>query len=335
MSAIKRGTSVRSHSGGGAMRSRLIEVYSREGSAEAECSVIVPVYNGARFLADSIAAVFAQTDIICDILMSDDCSEDGSLDAILGLAKSYSGTHSIRVYRTSEPAVCEHMPLLVAASRSDRIIQAHQDDVSDPGRARALAAALTGDVKLVTSIARTRTGKRVTEPAAKDLEILRNNANLAALLGHGRGVISGACYGMHRDIFRCFPALSRDYLSHGHDVLLHIRARMIGDCRIVYSPLLTIGDHPDRGYYQLVDRQSPATTAFDYSLRRLAILRTARSELDIAHTSGLVDDERKQSIGKVLDDAREHFLDTLITSREVAIRRGFRLSWIKRAGRLG
>ena len=62
-----------------AMRSRLVEIWSREGSAEPDCSVIVPVYDGARFLAQSIPAVLAQSDIVCDILISDDCSSDSSL----------------------------------------------------------------------------------------------------------------------------------------------------------------------------------------------------------------------------------------------------------------
>jgi hypothetical protein len=318
-----------------AMRSRLVEVYSQERSARAECSVIVPAYNGARFLADAIPSVLGQTDIACDILISDDCSEDGSLDVILGLVRDYSGPHNVRVYRTSGPAVCEHMPLLVAASRSDRIIQAHQDDVSEPRRARVLASALAGGVKLVTSIGRIRTDTALKQLSAKAVASLRKNANFASLLVNGQGVVKGGCYGMHRDIFRRFPALSWDYLTHGHDVLLYVRAHLIGRCRIIYSPLLTIGDHPERGFYQLVDRQDPATTAFDFALRKVAILGVALSELDQAHAAGLVDAPRKETIGKLLDDTRRHFVDTLVANRELAIQRGFRLSWTKRTGRLG
>jgi hypothetical protein len=318
-----------------AMRSNLIEVYSQERSNAVECSVIVPIYNGARFLSDSIPAVLGQSDIICDILISDDCSEDGSLDAVLGWVKRYSGPHNVRVYRTSRPAVCEHMPLLVAASRSDRIIQAHQDDVSDPRRARVLTSALTGEVKLVTSVARLRTAAGVKEPSSDAIESLRKKASFKAFLRRSRGVMAGARYGMHRDIFRCFPALSWDYLSHGHDVLLHIRAHMIGRCEIVYEPLLTIGVHPDQGSFQLFDKQDQATRDFDFALRRLAILKAARADLDFAHAAGFVDAERRQTIDKRLNEARRYFVDALVTNRELAIQRGFRLSWTRRVGRLG
>lgn len=316
------------------MRSHLIEVYSQERSAEAECSIVVPIYNGSRFLPDSIPSVLGQDEIICDILISDDCSEDGSLDAVLGWVRRYSGPHSVRVYRTSEPAVSEHTPLLVRASRSNRIIQAHQDDISEPGRARVLASALTGKVKLVTSVARVRTATNVKEPSAKAIESIRENANFSALLVRGRGVIRGACYGMHRDIFQSFPALSWDYLSHGHDILLYIRAHMIGRYEIIYSPLLTVGEHPEQGWNQLIDRQDPATATFDFALRRLGILRAAQADLDFAHTAGFVDAGRRQTIDKQLNEARQYFVDTLVTNRELAIQRGFRLCWTRRVGRL-
>ena len=316
------------------MRSHLIEVYSQERSAEADCSIVVPIYNGSRFLPDSIPSVLGQDEIICDILISDDCSEDGSLEAVLGSVRCYSGPHSVRVYRTSEPAVSEHMPLLVGASRCKRIITAHQDDVSEPGRAKVLASALTGKVKLATSVARVRTATNVKDPSAEAIESLRNNENFSALLVNGRGVIRGACYGMHRDIFRCFPALSWDYLSHGHDILLYIRAHMIGRCEIIYSPLLTVGKHPEQGWNQLIDRQDTATGAFDFALRRLAILKAAQADLAFAYTAGFVDAGRQQTIDQWLNEAREYFVETLVTNRELAIQRGFRLCWTRRVGRL-
>jgi hypothetical protein len=296
------------------MRSHLIEVYSQERSAKAECSIVVPVYNGARFLSDSIPSVLGQSDIVCDILISDDCSDDGSLEAVVARA---------------------NMPLLVAASRCDRIVQAHQDDVSDPRRASVLTSALTGKAKLVTSVARVRTATDLKEPTKKAVAALKKNADFRALLVDGRGVIRGACYGMHRDLFRCFPPLSWDYLSHGHDVLLYIRARIIGRCGIIYSPLLTVGEHSERGFYQLIDRQDSATSQFDFALRRLAILKAAQADLTFAEAAGLVDATRRQKVGDLLDEVRHHFLDVLVTNRELAIQRGFRLSWTKRVGRLG
>lgn len=317
-----------------AMRSQLVEIWSREHSDAAECSLIVPIYNGARFLSESLPAVLGQAGIVCDILISDDCSEDGSLDAVLEQAKRYTGPHNVRVFRTSQPAVCEHMPLLAAASRFDRIVQAHQDDVSDPGRARALVSALTGDVKLVTSVARFATATGIREPTQEDVESLKDYAEFGALLIDGRHLIKGACYGMHRDLFRCFPPLSWDYLSHGHDILLFIRAHIIGHWEILFSPLLTVGEHPEQGFRQLIDWQDSATMKFDFALRGLAVLKAAETDLRFAHEAGFADKAATAKLEARLEEVRRHFLDALVTNRELAIKRGFRLSWTKRKGRL-
>jgi hypothetical protein len=316
------------------MRSRLVEVYAQERAGRARCSIVVPVYNGARFLDAAIASVLGQTGVICEIVISDDYSEDGSLEAILTAVRRYTGPHSIRVFRTSQPAASENLPLLVAASRTDRIIVAHQDDTSDPDRARMLARMLTGKTMLATSVARVNSGGAVSVPSPAALQALRNHDNFRNFVMSGRGVMIGAHYGMHRDLFRRFPELSFDYLSHGHDILLPIRAKMLGACKVVYRPLLTVGDHPDRGSYRLFDRQDPATRDFDYALRRIVVISVALDELTHLRAVGGIGGARADRIKKRLEDGRSAFLGALVRNRELAILRGFRLTWEKRQTRM-
>jgi len=309
------------------MKNRLIEVHGQERAGPFDCSIAVPVYNGADFLADALAAVFDQRDVTCDIVISDDCSSDDSPDVILNTVKAYSGPHSVRVYRTASPAVVEHMTLLVEASRSDRIIQAHQDDVSYPGRARILVDALKGKTRLATSIARVSSPKGVTEPSEAEIEALRRNDKFKAYLRKGQGVMGGARYGMHRDIYDRFPRLSRDHLTHGHDILLHIRAKMLGACKVIYRPLLTIGDHPGRGSYILFDNQDEATWQFDYALRRIVILTVALRDLAHLRAAGGIAPERADRIQRDIEDARQSFVEPLSDNRELALKRGYRLGW--------
>lgn len=54
-------------------------------SVAAEVTVLIPVYNGAAFLADLVAAIRAQTAIPARILFVDDRSSDGSADIIRAL----------------------------------------------------------------------------------------------------------------------------------------------------------------------------------------------------------------------------------------------------------
>ncbi len=311
------------------MRSQLVEVYAQTRGTKFDCSIVVPVWNGTGFLADSIPSVLRQIGVACDVLISDDCSDDDSLETILSLVKTYHGPHSVRVYRTSLRAINEHIPLLAAESRSERIIQAHQDDIADPERAKVLVLALSGRVKLVTSVARLQSASGLSEPTADVIESIRRNDTFKAYLMSGQGVMGGARYGMHRDIFDKFPQLSWDYLSGGQDILLHIRAHILGGCKTIFTPLLTIGDHPARGSRRLFDNQNSATRAFDFALRRLAILGAALTDLDAARNAGLVEAARARKIAKQLRQARRFFTDALVKNRELAIQRGYRSSWIK------
>ncbi len=53
-----------------------------------DVSVVVPVYNGEHFIADSIESVLAQTFGDFEVLITDDCSTDGTLE----VARSYERT---------------------------------------------------------------------------------------------------------------------------------------------------------------------------------------------------------------------------------------------------
>ncbi|MCB1501520.1 MAG: glycosyltransferase [Bauldia sp.] len=309
------------------MNSHLIEVHGQERAGPFDCSIAVPVYNGARFLHDALASVFDQKDVSCDVIISDDCSSDDSPDIILKVVKAYTGPHSIRVYRTASPAVVEHMTLLVDASRTDRVIQAHQDDISYPGRARILVDALQGKTKLVTSVARVGSQTGATEPTEAELASLRSKDTFRDFLRSGQGVMGGARYGMHRDIYDRFPKLSHDHLTHGHDILLHIRAKMLGACKVIYRPLLTIGDHPDRGSYKMFDNQDEATWQFDFALRRIVILTVALR--DLAHLRAMdgIASDRADHLREYIEEARQFFVEQLSDKRELALKRGYRLAW--------
>ena len=95
-------------------------------------SVIVPTYNGERFIGRALASVAAQEDEDLEVILVD----DGSTDRTLEIARSFSGVLRMKIFEH------EHTGNWVAstnvglrAAEGDHVSFLHQDDEWLPGRA--------------------------------------------------------------------------------------------------------------------------------------------------------------------------------------------------------
>jgi GT2 family glycosyltransferase len=94
-------------------------------------SVIVPVYNGERYLAGALDSVAAQAGEVIEIVAVD----DGSSDRSLAILESYEGRLPLQICRsgrTGNWVAATNRGL--ARARGDYICMLHQDDVWLPGR---------------------------------------------------------------------------------------------------------------------------------------------------------------------------------------------------------
>lgn len=93
-------------------------------------SVIMPTYKCARFIEESIKSVQAQTYQNWELIIVDDCSEDGTVDYVLDLKKS---DERISIYQNSSQsgaAVSRNMALRNAKGRWIAFLDS--DDLWDP-----------------------------------------------------------------------------------------------------------------------------------------------------------------------------------------------------------
>jgi glycosyltransferase involved in cell wall biosynthesis len=96
----------------------------------------VMTYNQARFVRQAVEAALAQTYSPLQIVLSDDCSTDGTFDIIQDAVKGYSGPHMVVLNRNDRNlGISEHVNRIIELSVGELIIAADGDDVSSPVRA--------------------------------------------------------------------------------------------------------------------------------------------------------------------------------------------------------
>lgn len=92
-------------------------------------SVIIPVYNAARYVADTVRSVLASTYTDIEVICIDDGSTDDSLQVLQQLAQS---DERIRVMHQINAGVCRARNAAIAASHGQYIFPLDADDLLMP-----------------------------------------------------------------------------------------------------------------------------------------------------------------------------------------------------------
>jgi glycosyltransferase involved in cell wall biosynthesis len=110
-----------------------------------EISILLPTYNGARFLRDQIDSILSQDFPHFELLVVD----DGSADDSVAILDSYRARDSrvIRLESQGNRGQVSRLKELLAASSGALVAFADQDDVWDRSKLRLLRAAI-GDYPL-------------------------------------------------------------------------------------------------------------------------------------------------------------------------------------------
>ena len=113
--------------------------------AKPAISILLPVFNGARYLGEQVASILSQTYRDFELLIYDDASTDNSRDVMAELAaadarvKLFGGTTNLGQKHALDS--------LLRKSTADLLMFSDQDDVWHPGKIAALSAGL-GDCAL-------------------------------------------------------------------------------------------------------------------------------------------------------------------------------------------
>ncbi|MGA3160890.1 MAG: glycosyltransferase family A protein [Terracidiphilus sp.] len=94
-----------------------------------EISVIVPIYNGSAFLAETLSSLLTQTFNNFELLAINDGSTDNSADIVRSIKDE-----RVRLIQKENAGLCHTLNLGITEARAPYIARSDQDDVSFPDR---------------------------------------------------------------------------------------------------------------------------------------------------------------------------------------------------------
>ena len=292
-------------------------LFDKPGTAPPEVAILMPVRNGERTVAAAVDSALAQTGCHAEILISDDCSEDGTLAASIVVARAYTGPHACRVFRTKQRLYVDHTLNLVESASAPFLVIAHGDDISAPHRAsRLLSIHRETGASLISCRALLNDGMTKTlDPLP--ISGVSGWVPCAEIMPKGQGVLVGFKYGFDRQIYTRFPRLDLHYAPIYHDRLTPFRALLLGGVWYENEVLLERGLHSGQWNKQIRDQRSPASNEFGIALIRLAHIPVMRKDLAHAVAHGLIGSESGAVIATALDAAFAEYLEQMLAARGV------------------
>lgn len=104
--------------------------------------ILLPTYNGGRYLPRQLDSLFAQTDGAWRLTASDDGSDDGTADILRRYLERYPGRMALHLCGRRWGNARDHFFALMRESRADYVLFCDQDDVWQPDKVRKTRAAL-------------------------------------------------------------------------------------------------------------------------------------------------------------------------------------------------
>lgn len=229
-------------------------------------------------MADTVLEAFesalSQT-FTCEIIVSDDASNDRGYDVAVARAAEYTGPHRVIVRRNEfNQGLCQHLNTLAAIATGDIFVFMAGDDVSYPDRVSKLISALRSHPEVYA------VGSTVDEIDSNGSFLrrgvwgLKSPMNQYQFLHCGKFVtLLGASMAIRRELMIGLPPLK----GMVEDNMLSLRASLFGSVYCLQEPLLMYRRHDNNLGNWISAREGDKQTA-----RRRRYERTIRMYREIA-----------------------------------------------------
>ena len=217
-------------------------------------SIVLLCYRDAPYIRAALESALAQT-VPCEIIVSNDCSDDGTFELAQELVANYRGPHRVIVRRNAQNlGVAGHVNAVVPLTHGDVIVMMAGDDMSRPHRVAAIldafarrpsAMVLGSDFDGIDQAGKPCEVSFRQRPEAFGMDYFVRIGRLIGLLG--------ATMAVRRDVFERFGPI----LGPIEDNALSLRGALLGECINLRERLVQYRQHPGSVSAGVFARQEP------------------------------------------------------------------------------
>ncbi len=199
--------------------------------------MVVLSYNQAPFIGDAVRGALAQECPPLEIIISDDCSTDGTFDVIQETVRDYDGPHRVTARRNAQNiGLVAHINAMFDVATGDVLIPAYGDDISMPNRAAEIMQAFDDNAPLLVhsdAMAIDIEG-RETATNYRKADFFRTTDPLETATS--MAVYLGASGAWHRSLFAKYGPITYPNIYDDH--VFGFRAALEGRVSLIEKPLL-------------------------------------------------------------------------------------------------
>jgi glycosyltransferase involved in cell wall biosynthesis len=202
-------------------------------------------YNQEEYIGDAIQGALSQDYENLEVILSDDCSGDETLNIIESMVKGYSGSHKIVINKNSEnKGLSSHFNKIMELASGEIIVVAAGDDISLSNRVSNTVKAFNEDpdVMLVSFKDHIidRHGKKIKENLCTDYRKY-DVLTLEDFLAGRRLPTSGASRGLRYSLYKQFGPLSEECPTE--DTPYKMRGLIMGKALVFHAPGILCRKH--------------------------------------------------------------------------------------------
>lgn len=203
-------------------------------------SVLLLCFRDAPFIEAAVRGALAQT-VPCEILISNDASDDGTFEKACALVADYDGPHTVRVRRNARNlGVAAHVSETVPLVSGAIVVMMAGDDVSLPHRVERVLGAFDAN----PGVAALASGFDAIDEHGRAVDVRmparRERFGLDYFVTSGRLMgLLGATLAFRREVFDRFGPIRGPI----EDNALSLRAALLGDCLKLREPLVRYRQH--------------------------------------------------------------------------------------------